>query len=87
MEAGILFLKRRPAWILNHLKYAQIVTVDDIEYANDLLSRYHYLGAKKLEGEHMRYRVTYRGAWVAVLYCEQPARAKMRRDRRFKLFD
>lgn len=55
---------------LNHLKYAQIVTVDDIEYANDLLSRYHYLGAKKLEGEYMRYRVTYRGAWVAVLYFE-----------------
>ena len=39
---------------LNLLKAEIIDDPEDIEIAEDAMSRHHYLGSKKLEGERMR---------------------------------
>lgn len=55
---------------LGQLKAELLDNPDDIELAEDLMSRHHYLGSKKLEGERMRYVITHRGEWVALLFFE-----------------
>ena len=55
---------------LNLLKAEIIDDPEDIEIAEDAMSRHHYLGSKKLEGERMRYLITIKGEWVALLFFE-----------------
>lgn len=54
----------------------------DREYGEDLLSRHHALGKKKLQGDRLVYRVMYRGDWVGVLCFERAVfRNKHRKSR------
>lgn len=65
---------------LNLLKAEVLDNPDDIELAEDALSRHHYLGSKRLEGKRMRYVITYRGEWVALLFFEEATLHSQVRD-------
>lgn len=65
---------------INKLKVSILDNPDDVDFANDLFERYHYLGSTRLQGEQMRYVVTYRGKWVAFLYFQHATRHSRERD-------
>jgi len=67
---------------LSSLKVNLIDSVDDEEFAADMLARHHYRGAKGLSGEYLKYVVTEHGYWVAVLYYEQTCRYSRSRESR-----
>jgi len=67
---------------LTKLKVVILDAVDDEDLASDLLERYHYRGSKGLSGEYMKYVVSYRGAWVAILYFEKTNRFSRNREER-----
>jgi hypothetical protein len=56
---------------LSGIKVEPILDYFDREYAEDLLSRHHPLGARKLKGHRLVYGVMYRGRWVGVLTFDQ----------------
>jgi hypothetical protein len=66
---------------INKLKVSILDNPDDVDFANDLLERHHYLGSARLQGEQMRYVVTYRGKWVAFLYFQHVTRHSRERDK------
>ena len=66
---------------INKIKLEKLDIPDDVDLAGDLLSREHYLGNCKLQGEQMRYVATYRGKWVAILYFHHATRHSADRDK------
>ena len=66
---------------INKIKIEKLEVPDDVELAGDLLSREHYLGNCKLQGEQMRYVATYRGKWVGILYFHHATRHSAERDK------
>lgn len=52
------------------LKVQVLEVGDDLDLANDIMSRQHYLGTKRLAGERLQYLVKEGQTWVALLYFE-----------------
>ena len=67
--------------VLNELKVRCLVDRAEMQRWNELVCEHHYLENANLVGEQLRYVITFRGQWLALLGCSAASFHLKDRDR------